>query len=81
MPPGSALPDSLDAIRAPTSKGEKRGKESKREEMGREGEGKGLVPPHAFARRQCATNVQCGPKSKPLPNDQKVVLNRIKDFQ
>jgi len=26
-------------------------------------------------------NIQGGPKSKPLPNDQKIILNRIKACQ
>jgi len=27
------------------------------------------------------TQIQGGPKSEPLPNDQKIVLNRIKAYQ
>ena len=37
---------------------------------------------HYSARRHAKySNIQGGPKSKPLPNDQKIVLNRIKDCQ
>jgi len=36
---------------------------------------------HSFRAHKRHGDIQGGPKSKPLPNDQKIVLNRIKAFQ